>query len=124
MPQTPESSSATARDLAIAAARLAAETRCRDVVVLDVAGISPITDFLVLGTGTSARQIRAVCDDVQEMAEPMGFKPLTRVGDGGEKWILIDFVHVVVHVFTPESRSYYDLDNLWGDGKKVDWQKA
>lgn len=112
----------SAHDFAIAAAKMAADTRCTNVVVLDVRGISPITDYLVIATGTSARQMRSVTDDIEEMAEPMGYKPLTRAGYEGENWILVDFVTVVVHIFAPEARAYYDLDNLWGDGKKVDWQ--
>ncbi|MCE9660480.1 MAG: RsfS/YbeB/iojap family protein, partial [Burkholderiales bacterium] len=70
----------------------------------------------------SARQMRSVCDDVEEMGAPLDYKPLARAGYDGESWILIDFVHVVVHVFSAEARSYYDLDNLWGDGEKVNWQ--
>ncbi len=113
-----------AHDFAVAAAKMAADTRCSNVVVLDVSGISPITDFLVIATGTSARQMRSVTDDIEEMAGPMGYKALTRAGYEGENWILVDFVTVVVHVFAGDARSYYDLDNLWGDGKKVDWQAA
>ncbi len=101
---------------------MAADTRCVDVVVLDVSGISPITDYLVIGTGTSARQMRSVCDDIEELGEPLGFKALTRAGHDGETWILTDFVYVVVHIFSAEARGYYDLDNLWGDGKKIDWK--
>ena len=112
----------SARDFAVAAAKMAADTRCSNVVVLDVSAISPVTDFLVLATGTSARQMRSVTDDIEEMAQPMGYKALTRAGYEGENWILVDFVTVVVHIFDGEARNYYDLDNLWGDGQKVDWQ--
>lgn len=113
----------SARDFAIAAARMAADTRCVDVAVLDVTKISPITDYLVIATGTSARQMRSVCDDIEDMAKPQGYKALTRAGHDGETWILVDFVNVVVHVFSAEARGYYDLDNLWGDGEKVDWKR-
>src|SRR5688572_22976928 len=90
-----------AHDFAIAAAKMAADTRCSNVVVLDVSAISPVTDYLVIATGTSARQMRSVCDDIEEMGEPIGFKALTRAGYEGESWILVDFVTVVVHVFAP-----------------------
>jgi len=102
---------------------MAAETRCTNVVLLDVTKISPITDYLVIATGSSARQMRSVCDDIEDMAKPLGYRALTRAGHDGETWILTDFVHVVVHVFSAEARGYYDLDSLWGDGEKVDWQK-
>ena len=123
MPVSQTQSPTSARDFAIAAARMAADTRCVDVVLLDVSKVSPITDYLVIATGTSARQMRSVCDDIEEMAEPQGYKALTRAGHDGETWILVDFVNVVVHVFSAEARGYYDLDNLWGDGEKVEWKK-
>jgi ribosome-associated protein len=111
-----------AKNFAIAAARTVANTRARNVVVLDVSGISPVTDFFIIATGTSPRQMRTVCDEVAEMAKPMGYKPLGVSGYEGESWILEDFVDVIVHVFSEEARSYYDLDGLWGDARKVEWE--
>ena len=113
-----------AKRFAIDAARLAATTRCHNVVVLDVSAVSPVTDFFVIATGTSPRQMRSVIDDLSEAAEPQGFKALSRAGYEGENWVLVDFVDVVVHVFSQESRMFYDLDNLWGDAKVVAWQEA
>jgi ribosome-associated protein len=91
---------------------------------------------MVLATGTSPRQMRTVCDQLAEMAEQRGEHALgtdgidgTREGSGGGGgggdgngggWMLIDFVNVVVHVFTQDARAFYDLDSLWGDAKKVD----
>ena len=92
------------------------------MVVLDVSGISPVTDFFVLATGTSTRQMRGVCDEVEEMGEERNFKALARAGYEGESWILVDFVDVVLHLFSHEARAFYDLDNLWGDAKRVEWQ--
>lgn len=103
---------------------MAAATHCRDVAVLDVSGISPITDFLVLATGTSGRQMASVVADIEEMGAPMGFKPITQSGLDGESWIVQDFVHAVVHVFSHTARQFYDLDNLWGDAKTVEWQET
>jgi len=111
------------RQFAIDAARLLSDTRCHNVVVLDVTGVSPVTDFFVLATGTSPVQMKSACDDVQEMGEPRGFRALTRAEDSGT-WTCIDLVDVVVHVFNHESRAYYELDNLWGDAIKVDWKAA
>lgn len=110
------------RKFAIEAARLAANTRGQDVVVLDVAGISPVTDFFVIATGTSARQMRTVCGEIAELAEQHNMSPLAKCGYEGEQWILSDFVDVVVHVFSPEARTFYDLDNLWGDARRVEWK--
>jgi ribosome-associated protein len=112
-----------ARQFAIQSARLAANTRCHNVVVLDVGGVSPVTDFLVLATGTSPRQMKTVCDDLEEMAESQNERPLSRVGDDSASWTCIDFVDVVVHVFSQDARGYYDLDGLWGDAPRVEWRE-
>jgi ribosome-associated protein len=112
-----------ARQFAVQSARLAANTRCHNVVVLDVSGISPVTDFMVLATGTSPRQMKTVCDDLEEMAEGHNERPLSRVGDDSASWTCIDFVDVVVHVFSQDARGYYDLDGLWGDAGRVEWRE-
>jgi ribosome-associated protein len=113
-----------ARKFSIDLAKLAASTRCSNVVILDVRGISPITDFFVLATGTSPRQMRTVCDDAAEFGQENGFHPLTQSGVEGETWMLIDFVDVVMHVFNGQARSFYDLESLWGDAPRVEWQET
>jgi ribosome-associated protein len=104
-----------ARAFAIEAAQLAANTRCHNVVVLDVQGISPVCDFFILASGTSPRQMRSVADEIAELGEKRDFASLSRSGYEGESWILVDFVDVVLHLFSDEARAFYDLDNLWGD---------
>ena len=111
------------RKFAIDVARLAANTRCHNVVVLDVSGISPVTDYFVLATGTSPRQMRSVCDEAGEFGESQDYAALSQSGTEGDTWMLIDFVDVVLHVFSQESRMFYDLDGLWGDAKPVDWKE-
>jgi ribosome-associated protein len=113
-----------AREFAIEAARLMADTRCNHIVVLDVSGISPVTDFLVIATGTSPRQMKTAVDDVEEMGEARDFRPLSHAGDGGANWTCVDFVDVVAHVFSQDARMFYDLDALWGDGKIVAWERT
>ena len=117
-----EKQRAIARQFAIDAARHAANTRCTNVVVLDLTGLSPVTDFFVIATGTSARQMRTVADEISELAEQKKFSPMSSSGYEGESWILVDCVDVVVHIFNAQTRGYYDLDNLWGDAKPVEWQ--
>jgi ribosome-associated protein len=90
--------------------------------VLDVSGVSPVTDFFVVATGTSPRQMRSVCDEVEELGQPAGHTALSRSGYEGDHWICIDFVDMILHVFNPEARIFYDLDNLWGDARKVEWR--
>jgi ribosome-associated protein len=120
----------TARSTAVAMARVCAENRCRDVTVLDLRGLSPVTDFFVLATGTSTRQMQAVAYRVEEAGEEMGQKLFGSEGDQSSataepsKWVLIDYVDVVVHVFTEDSRKYYDIELLWGDAPRVNWQRG
>lgn len=124
-PQTQDADrTQAARTFAIDAARLAANTRCHNVVVLDVRGISPITDYLVVATGTSARQMGAVMSQVEELGQGQGFSCLPNGGYEGETWLLCDMVDVVIHLFNGESRQFYDLDSLWGDAKRVEWKPA
>lgn len=113
------SSREAARRFALEAAKLAQNTRCHDVVVLEMTSVSPVTDYYVIATGTSARQMRSVADDIDELAEKLGFKPFHRSGYEGESWIAVDYVDVVVHLFNPIARQYYDLDNLWGDARRL-----
>jgi ribosome-associated protein len=108
------------RAFAMEAAKLAAQTRCHNVVVLDVHGLSPVCDYFVIASGTSARQMRAVADEIIELAEKQDSKPIHTDGYEGESWVLVDFVDVIVHLFSDEARSYYDLDNLWGDANRIE----
>ena len=78
---------------------------------------------MILATGTSPRQMRTVCDELAELAQQRGEHALSNDGLEGQSWMLIDFVDVVCHVFSPEARGFYDLDNLWGDAKPIDWKK-
>jgi len=113
-----------ARKFAIEAAQLAANTRCHNVVVLDVQGLNHVTDFFVLATGSSARQMRTVMDQIEELGEPYDLAPHSRTGYEGETWLLCDLVDVVVHIFNQDARMFYDLDGLWGDAKVVEWKTA
>ncbi|QOV88973.1 ribosome silencing factor [Humisphaera borealis] len=103
-------------------ARMLADTRCHQVVVLDVAGVSPVTDFFVVATGTSARQMRTAVDACEELAEQKGYSKLSRNGDESANWIVMDCFDIIVHCFTQDARSYYDVDSMWGDARKVDWE--
>ena len=112
---------ADAQAFAQAAARLAAENKTEDVVVLDLRGLSSLADFFVLGTGTSERQMHAVLDALFEYARGLGRRPLSVADSSRGTWLLADYVDVVVHLFDEEHRAYYDLDGLWGDAPRVAW---
>ncbi len=108
-----------AKALAVAAAKLAGERHCTDVVVLDLRKVTDVTDYFVIATGTSDRQMRSVADEIAEQAKPKGFRLFGKAGYERGNWVLLDFVDVVVHIFDKQSRGYYDLEMLWGDAKRV-----
>ena len=108
-----------AKAFALAAAKVAADRRCTDIVVLDLRGKSPATDYFVIATGTSDRQMRTVADEICEAAKKQGLQRFGRAGYEQARWILLDFVDVVIHIFDKQYREYYDLELLWGDAKKL-----
>lgn len=107
------------RTFALAAAKVANGRHCSDIVVLDLSGISPATDYFVIATGTSDRQMRTVADEICEAAKAQGLMRFGRAGYEQARWILLDFIDVVVHIFDSEYREYYDLELLWGDAEKL-----
>ena len=112
------------RTFALDAARVAAGRHCSDIVVLDLKGKSPATDYFVIATGTSDRQMRAVADEICEAAKEQGQQRFGRAGYEQARWILLDFVDVVIHIFDREYRDYYDLELLWGDARQLKWDKS
>ena len=108
-----------ARAFALAAAKAAAERHCSEIVVLDLSGKSPATDFFVIATGTSDRQMRTVADEINEAAREHKFQRFGRAGYEQARWILLDYVDVVIHIFDSEYRDYYDLELLWGDAERL-----
>jgi ribosome-associated protein len=108
-----------ARQFAMAAARVAKERHCSDIVILDLRGISPATDYFVIATGTSARQMRTVADEISDEARKMHFQRFGRAGYEQARWILLDYVDVVIHLFDEQYRDYFDLELLWGDAKRL-----
>lgn len=108
-----------AKELAVAAAKLAGERHCTDIVVLDMRNVSQVTDYFLILTGTSDRQMRSVADEITDIAKEKKFPLFGRAGYETSHWVLLDFVDVVVHIFDKQSRGYYDLEMLWGDAKKV-----
>ncbi|MBW8001269.1 MAG: ribosome silencing factor [Planctomycetes bacterium] len=107
------------KEFAIAAAKIAEDSHCTDIVVMDLRGKSPATDFFVIATGTSERQMRSVSDDICEHGKKLGHQRFGRAGYEQGKWILVDFVDVVIHLFDTEYRDYYDLELLWGDAERL-----
>jgi ribosome-associated protein len=110
------------RQFAIEAARVARDLHCTDVILLDLTGLSPATDYYLIATGTSDRQSRTVADEISVLAKKkFNLHCFGTAGYEKGQWILLDFVSIVVHVFDVKYRDYYNLEMLWGDAKKIDY---
>lgn len=111
------------REFAVELARLMRDDKCEEVVLLDVRGLSQVTDFIVIGSGTSDRQMHSVIMHAKELGHSMGYAPFRSSDDPRGTWLLCDFVHVVVHLFEPGTRAHYDLETLWGDAPRIEWER-
>jgi len=97
----------------------AADVKARDLVELDLRGVLGYTDYFVICTGNTDRQTKAIHDRINEgMKKEHGILPRRVEGLGESRWILLDYLDVVVHVFTPEAREFYRLEQLWGEAPK------
>ena len=101
------------------AVQAAQEKKAVDILVLDVRGIATFTDYFLICSGTSHRQIQTIADQVDKSLRSLSLKPSHIEGLPRGEWILMDYVDFVVHIFTPKSRQYYDLERLWGDAEKL-----
>src|ERR1700759_2296910 len=100
--------------LALTAARVAEDNRGRDIVILDMREITPVFDYFVLATGSSRRQLHAMSEEIDhKLEDDMGDHRLGVEGYQDSRWILLDYGDVVIHLFEPEARDYYGLEDLW-----------
>ncbi|MBN8603936.1 MAG: ribosome silencing factor [Candidatus Moraniibacteriota bacterium] len=107
-------------DMAKAAVKAAAENRGQDVTVLDLTGVTSLFDFFILITGGSRRQLAAIADEIERALKAIGEKKLSVSGLEEGRWVVMDYGSIVIHLFDDETRSFYNLENLWADGKPVD----
>jgi len=103
-----------------AAVRAAEDKKAVDMTVLRLAEITSFTDFFVICSGASTRQVQAIADGVIEELKRLGLRPMNTEGYANAEWVLIDFGTFVVHVFTEASRRFYDLERLWRDAERVE----
>jgi ribosome-associated protein len=105
--------------LARRAAELARAKKAEDVVLLDLRPLGAVTDFFLLANGNSETQVKAIADHILETLGKEGVDPWHKEGVENRRWILLDYVDVVVHVFHHETRAYYLLERLWGDAGRI-----
>jgi ribosome-associated protein len=109
------------RELALVAAAAAADKKAHEIIVLDVSDQLVITDCFVIASAPNERQVGAIVDSVEEKMRAAGTKPVRREGERDGRWVLLDFVDVVVHVQHAEERSFYALERLWKDCPRIDF---
>ncbi|HEY6974242.1 MAG TPA: ribosome silencing factor [Nitrospiraceae bacterium] len=109
----------TSKATALAVARAMLDKKATDVVVLHVAKLTSVADYLVLGSAESDRQTRAIADHVDGILSSSGSGPLSIEGTASSPWVLIDFGDVVAHIFRHDIRQHYALERLWADAKRV-----
>lgn len=120
----PRTDAARAKAFATDAAVLMAGLKCNDIVVLDLVGRSQICDYMVIGSGTSQRQMKSVGEALDKMGKSQGSPAWRMDADAGASWIVVDFVDVVVHLFEPSQRAFYDIEGMWMDAPKLPWRPA
>ena len=113
------------RAVAVGAAQAAAAKQASDIVILDVRDLIVITDYFVIGSGSTDRQVKTIVEEVEKaLRERFDVKPVRREGEDAGRWVLLDYVDLVVHVFAEEEREYYDLERLWRDAPRIEWEES
>jgi ribosome-associated protein len=110
---------ATVRDLVRVAVRAAEEKKAKDVKAIDMRGLSAVTDYMIIATGSSDTNVRAIAEGVREKLLEKGERPFSMEGLQEGSWVLLDYVDFVVHVFHYEKRLFFGLEELWADAKPV-----
>ncbi|MBC8312548.1 MAG: ribosome silencing factor [Candidatus Marinimicrobia bacterium] len=105
------------QQIACQIADLMVDKKALDVQILDVRGLTTLTDFFVICTSESQPQSRAICNHLEDEMLKVGIKPWHKEGYEKLDWVLVDFVNIVAQIFSRESREYYDFERLWGDAK-------
>ena len=117
-------SASPGKSIAQKAALLASELKANDIVVLDLRGVTDMTDFFVIASGTSDTHVRAVAEHVQAGLKESGVSTTMTEGVTQGRWALLDYTDCVIHVFHPTLRQFYQLERLWGDAARVNLETA
>lgn len=110
-------------DRACLCARVAVENKARHVAVLDLRAITPLYDFFVLATGASRRQIHTITEEIDASMREQGDVRLSVEGYEASTWVVQDYGDVMVHVFNPQTRDYYAIEDLYADAPRIDWER-
>jgi ribosome-associated protein len=100
------------------------EKKAIDPILLEMKGIATFTDYFLICSGKSDRQVLAIADEVERILEKEGIRPLGQEGRSEGKWVLMDYEDVVIHIFLEPLREFYDLEGLWMDARRIDLEKG
>lgn len=97
-------------------AKILDEKGATDIQILDVGHMTSITDFFVVASGRNVQNVSSLAEDLEDKLAEEGVEPRRKEGKNGARWIVLDYAHVIVHIFHPEERQYYNIERLWQDG--------
>lgn len=103
-------------------AAAASGKKARDIVILDMEGVSLVTDHFVICSANSTTQVKAIADGIEEKLEQQGIKALRKEGYREARWVLLDYGACVAHIFVEDDRRFYNLERLWGDAKSYTYE--
>lgn len=104
------------RELAIKIAEVLDKKGATDIQILEVGHMSSITDFFVIANGRNVQSVRTLAEDLEDHLAESGILPRRKEGMNESRWIVLDYAHVIVHIFHPEERAFYNIERLWQDG--------
>lgn len=111
------------QNLVLLAAAAADDKKATDIIVIDVGDVFAVSDYFLITSGSNPRQVNAIVDGIEErLAQGGGPKPLRIEGKEEREWVLMDYGPFVVHVFHQEQRDFYQLEKLWGDRPRLEWE--
>jgi ribosome-associated protein len=113
---------AKALERASTCARIADDNRAKDILLLDLREATPLVDYFMIATANSRRQSNAIAEEIDQEMKRLGEHKLGMEGSEEGRWFLIDYGDFVVHIFSGEARTYYALEEIWGDAPRLDWQ--
>lgn len=109
-------------NLAELVAKAASDKKARDIIIMDLVGISLVTDYFVICSANSTTQVQAIADNIVEQMEEQGIRLLRKEGYREARWVLLDYGNCVAHIFVEDDRVFYNLERLWGDAKQMSYQ--
>jgi ribosome-associated protein len=113
---------ARAQELATIAARIADDNRAKEILLLDLRQAAPLFDFFVIASANSRRQAYAIASEIDQEMKKLGEVKLGMEGADEGRWILVDYGDFVIHIFSEDARTYYSLEEIWGDASRVEWR--